>query len=256
MCVCVACILVVAAGASQSSGASTSTGRRAGSPRRPQSSARPAPAASGASSGALPTYTTSTTFPWRKHLPPYAYGTFNRYGRTLLEYALAAAGSTHANVQRRLEAYDDPASAGPAARVWADCARALAYSPFLTILDSVAVWDCIRLAVEKAKGTEPGLILPSYVEERMQCVCAAGCGKVVGDGGVKKMAYTAWGGALHYCSKDCWEEVRYSVRTQPRIHMQTSTRCMVVHAGLVDVWSMPMHLESADVCGAHRRPMA
>lgn len=153
---------------------------------------------------AVPLYATPASLPWRTSIPRYIKGSFTGFGRHILEYAAAAASVP--NIQRRLDAYDDPpslTSAEPAVRVWADCARAFAHSPFAAVLEPVAAWDCIRLAVNKLKGNTPVIILPSHVEEHMQYVCAQGCGKVAGEGETKKMTDTAWNGALYYCSKDC-----------------------------------------------------
>ncbi len=145
--------------------------------------------------------------PWLSLLPPEAQRSLHTWGRCIFsQTALCKRGSV--SIDRYGDWLRDASSlrqrTSPADTL-AKCCAAFAHSPLSLAIDLRAAVQCVSLALKEVHGTEQGrMVLPSYVEHQLDCVCAAGCGGDLSTG------FTCMGRYSHqvkYCSDKCAQTV-------------------------------------------------
>ncbi len=164
--------------------------------------------------------TDPTTVPWLSHLAPEAKGSLYEFGRYLL--SLTAAGKKGHVTSEQYDMCFDAAHlldsiAGDQASVaemLIEACAAFAHSPLAMVVDPRAAVQCVMRTVRRVLGTHGiTVITPSVVEQEVQHVCAAGCGKEVGAEGV---CFADMGESVVYSCHECAASVSDT-------HMQTHT---------------------------------
>ncbi len=151
------------------------------------------------------------TAPWLSLLPPEAKGSLYEWGRYLFsQTALCQRGSVSVDMYGEwvLDALI-ASKRTSAADTLAKCCAAFAYSPLSVVIDIRAALQCISLALREVHGTERGtLVLPSYVEDQLDFVCAAGCGSQLVEGCIRIGRYSH---RIKYCSEKCAQTVSHAM---------------------------------------------
>ncbi len=146
--------------------------------------------------------------PWLSLLPPEAQRSLHTWGRCIFsQTALCKRGSV--SVDRYGDWLRDASSfrlrTSPADTL-AKCCAAFAHSPLSLVIDVQVAVQCASLAMRELMGTERGrMVLPSYVEDKLDFVCAAGCGK---DLSRRFVCNDQFGHRVKYCSDKCARAVR------------------------------------------------
>ncbi len=157
--------------------------------------------------GSLPWLLTGSDAPWLPLLPPEAKGSLHEWGRYLFSQT-AACKRGSVSVDRYDQWLDKPFFVHElsAPDTLARCCAAFAYSPLSVVIDIRAAMQCISLAVKESLGPESSKvgIMPLLVEQQLDHVCAAGCGKDLSQGHTHIPQY---GKRPKYCSQECAQEV-------------------------------------------------
>ncbi len=143
--------------------------------------------------------------PWLPLLPPEVNFSLSNWGRHLFSQMPACKrGSISVDAYR--EWAQNIKTRMPLADILAKCCSAFAHSPLSIVVHLKAAVQCIRLAVRACLGSEDAkLIMPSEIEQYLDQVCAAGCGKDLSH--IDPLFFPEFGPNLRYCSEQCSNEV-------------------------------------------------
>ncbi len=167
--------------------------------------------------------------PWVLHLPPEANWSLHGLGRYFLSQTPVYKRGRVSMDQYgpwvwEPETWHEHSSA---AEVLIKCCAAFAHSPLSVIVDIRAAVECIYSAARRLAGTDQGKwVVPVVVEQELDYVCAAGCGKDLSKQGSSYIS--DYGDSLLYCSTECAQvcvgEFSHPCRTW------TDDGCLVLHA--------------------------